>query len=90
MKVDAPLLATDLGAVGAEARELERMGYNGAFTFEGPHDPFLPLVLAAEHTSRLELATAIALALPRSPMQLAYLAHDLQMQSQGRLIVGLG
>ena len=90
MKVDAPLLATDLGAVGAEARELQRMGHDAAFTFEGPHDPFLPLVLAAEHTSRLELATAVALAFPRSPMQLAYLTHDLQMQSQGRLIVGLG
>ena len=90
MKVDVPLLATDLAVVGTEAREIERLGHDGAFTFEGPHDPFLPLVLAAEHTTRLELATAIALAFPRSPMQLAYLAHDLQLQSQGRLIVGLG
>jgi probable F420-dependent oxidoreductase len=90
MKIDGPLLATDLAAVAGEAGELERLGYDGAFTFEGAHDPFFPLLLAAEHTRRLELATAIAIALPRSPMQLANVAHDLQVFSKGRFILGLG
>ncbi len=90
MKIDAPLLATDLAQVPAETREIERLGYDGTFTFEGPHDPFLPLLLAAEHGPRLELATAIAIAFPRSPMQLANVAHDLQVYSQGRFILGLG
>jgi probable F420-dependent oxidoreductase len=90
MKVDAALLSSDLATVPAEVREIERLGYDGTFTFEGPHDPFLPLVLAAEHSTRLELATAIAIAFPRSPMQLANVAHDLQVQSRGRFILGLG
>src|SRR5574341_2209507 len=90
MKVDAPLLATDLNEVPAEARELEALGYDGAFTFEGPHDPFFPLTLAAEHSTRLELATAIAIAFPRSPMQLANVGHDLNIFSKGRFILGLG
>ncbi|MFM7142663.1 MAG: TIGR03617 family F420-dependent LLM class oxidoreductase [Alphaproteobacteria bacterium] len=90
MKVDAPLLATDLGAVPAEARAIEDLGCDGLFTFEGPHDPFFPLVVAAGHTSRVELATAIAIALPRSPMHLAQLAHDLQLFSKGRFVLGLG
>jgi probable F420-dependent oxidoreductase len=90
MKIDAALLATDLAAITAEARDFERMGYDGAFTFEGPHDPFFPLLLAAEHTTRLELATAIAIAFPRSPMQLANVGHDLQVMSKGRFILGLG
>jgi probable F420-dependent oxidoreductase len=90
MKIDAPLLATDLARVAPEAVETERLGYDGAFTFEGAHDPFFPLLLAAEHTERIDLATAIAIAFPRSPMQLANVAHDLQVFSKGRFILGLG
>jgi probable F420-dependent oxidoreductase len=90
MRLDAPLLASDLSLVGAEVRALEALGYDGAFTFEGPHDPFFPLVLAAEHSERLELATAIAVAPPRSPMQLAHMAHDLQLAARGRFTLGLG
>lgn len=90
MKVDAALTAQDLASVPAEVREIERLGYDGTFTFEGPHDPFFPLVLAAEHSTKLDLATAIAIAFPRSPMQLANVGHDLQVQSKGRFILGLG
>jgi probable F420-dependent oxidoreductase len=90
MRLDAPLLATELARVPAEARGLETLGYDATFTFEGPHDPFLPLLLAAEHTERLGLATAIAVAPPRSPMQLAHVAHDLQLASRGRFTLGLG
>lgn len=57
---------------------------------ESKHDPFLPLLLAAEHTDRLEVGTAIAVAFARSPMQLAYTAHDLQTYSGGRFSLGLG
>lgn len=90
MKIDAPLLTADLNRVAAEARNIERIGYDGTFTFEGQHDPFFPLLLAAEHTKQLELATAIAIAFPRSPMQLANVAHDLNVMSGGRFILGLG
>ena len=90
MKIDAPLLTSDLRAVGAEARALEALGYDGAFTFEGPHDPFFPLAFAAEHTTTLEVATAVAIAPPRSPMQLAHTAHDLNVLAGGRFVLGLG
>jgi alkanesulfonate monooxygenase SsuD/methylene tetrahydromethanopterin reductase-like flavin-dependent oxidoreductase (luciferase family) len=89
MKIDLPLLAPSLAEVPAEAGRLAAVGADGTFTFEGQHDPFFPLVLAAEHT-RLELATAIAIAFPRSPMQLANVAHDLQVYSGGRFTLGLG
>src|SRR5207237_8967156 len=49
-----------------------------------------PLVLAAEHTERIDLGTAIAVAFPRSPMHLAHIGHDLQAFSRGRFILGLG
>jgi probable F420-dependent oxidoreductase len=90
VKVDGALTTFHLPEVPQHAREIQALGYDGLFTFEGRGDPFLPLVLAAEHTSRVELMTAIALAFPRSPMNLAYVGHDLQVQSGGRFIMGLG
>jgi probable F420-dependent oxidoreductase len=89
MKVDGPL-HDNLADIPARSRELEAAGYDGAFTFEGPHDPFLPVLLAAEHTERLELSTAIAVAFARNPMTLAQTAYDLQLASEGRFILGLG
>jgi probable F420-dependent oxidoreductase len=69
---------------------LEEIGYDGAFSFEAKLDPFLPLVLAAENTDHLRLGTAIAIAFARNPMNLANIAHGLQVISQGRFILGLG
>jgi probable F420-dependent oxidoreductase len=69
---------------------LEEIGYDGAFSFEAKHDPFLPLVLAAENTSKLRIGTAIAIAFARNPMNLANLAHGMQSISGGRFVLGLG
>ncbi len=72
------------------ARRLEATGVDGAFTFEGPHDVFTPLVLAAGASTTLELATNVAIAFPRNPVQLAHQAWDLQLLSHGRFTLGLG
>jgi probable F420-dependent oxidoreductase len=69
---------------------LEAIGYDGAFSFEAKLDPFLPLALAAEHTQRLRLGTAIAIGFGRNPMNLANAAHGLQTISEGRFVLGLG
>jgi probable F420-dependent oxidoreductase len=71
-------------------RELEDIGYDGAFSFEAKHDPFLTLAVAAEHTDRIQLGTAIAIAFARNPMNLANLGYDMQLISGGRFILGLG
>lgn len=76
-------------AIGV-AQTLEDQGYDGGWTAETSHDPFLPLLLAAEHTSRIDLGTNIAVAFARNPMTVANLAWDLQAYSQGRFILGLG
>jgi probable F420-dependent oxidoreductase len=72
------------------ARQAERVGYDGLWSAEVSHDPFLPLVLAAEHTERIKLGTGIAVAFARNPMTLAVLANDLQTLSKGRFMLGLG
>ena len=90
MRVDGGILTTNPLDGAQQARELERLGYAGGFTFDGPHDPFLPLLAAASATEQLELSTAIAVAFARSPMLLAQLAWDLQLASRGRFTLGLG
>ena len=89
MKVDGGI-TTDMSKVPQAAKEVETAGYSGAWTAETAHDPFLPLVLAAEHTERIELGTSIAVAFARNPMLLANLGWDLQAYSKGRFILGLG
>jgi probable F420-dependent oxidoreductase len=90
MKIDGALLTADLAETGAAARALEAQGFDGISSFEGPHDPFLPLAVAAEHTTHVQLATAVAIAFARSPMLCAYLANDLQLLARGRFTLGLG
>ncbi|MGH9040701.1 MAG: LLM class F420-dependent oxidoreductase [Acidimicrobiia bacterium] len=90
MKVDGILMTADLGSMGERARAMEALGYDGLITAETQHNPFFPLTLAAEHTERMDLATGIAVAFARSPMDLAHVGHDLQAFSQGRFVLGLG
>ncbi len=89
MKIDTTLVG-DLVEAGPTAAHLEGLNYDGAYTFEGPHDPFLPLVAAAQQTDRMELCTAVAIAFARNPMLLANIGWDLQALSKGRFILGLG
>ena len=90
MKFDAALMTRELGRAGELAAALEAQGHDGLYSFEGPHDPFFPLVLAAQATSKLELATGVAIAFARTPMLCAQIAQDLQRLSRGRFILGLG
>jgi probable F420-dependent oxidoreductase len=89
MKLDVRLVGA-LGEAGAAAQEAEALGFDGAWTSEVGCDPFLPLALAAQATTRLRLGTSIAVAFPRSPVTTAHLAWDLQRLSGGRFVLGLG
>lgn len=89
MKVDGAI-APDPSHAAASARNTEGAGYDGAWCPETGHDPFVPLTIAAEHTERLQLGTAIAVAFARNPMSLAMTANDLQLAAKGRFLLGLG
>lgn len=78
---------TDVGQVAAEA-EVE--GYDGIWVLEASHDPFVPLFLAADRTTSIDLATSISVAFARNPMTTASVARDLQDFSGGRFTLGLG
>ncbi|HKP42004.1 LLM class F420-dependent oxidoreductase [Mycobacterium sp.] len=89
LKVDGAV-SSQLANVAQAASTLERRGYDCCWTAEINHDPFLPLVLAAEHTTTIELGTSIAVAFARNPMTVANVGWDLQAYSRGRFILGLG
>ncbi|MGI9326943.1 MAG: TIGR03617 family F420-dependent LLM class oxidoreductase [Pseudomonadales bacterium] len=89
MKVDTGVGA-NLNKVAAEAKEIEAMGYSGIMTAETSHDPFFPLLVAAQNTEKVDLMTSIAVAFARTPMTLANIGHDLNAVSNGRFVLGLG
>lgn len=89
VKVDRGI-PSRLAEVPEIARDLEAHGYDGCWTGEINHDPFLPLAVAAEHTERIQIGTSIAVAFARNPMTMAQLGWDLQTYSGGRFILGLG
>lgn len=90
MKFDVTIFPDDLNTMPNLARKVEDMGFDGLWTAETAHSPFLPLTHAAAATSKIELGTAIAVAFPRSPMITAQIAWDLAQQSNGRFMLGLG
>jgi probable F420-dependent oxidoreductase len=80
MRIDTNLVTSNLAEVPRLAQAAEAVGFDGVWTAEAGHDPFLPVALAAEHTERLEIGT----------MVFAHIAWDLQALSRGRFILGLG
>lgn len=83
--------ALGIGGIAQSARRIEELGFDGILSSEtAGHDPFFPLLIAAEHTKRIGLSTGIAVAFPRSPMVIAQMAWDLQRLSRGRFALGLG
>lgn len=91
MKVFA---ATDpqlpLAAVPAYAKRVEALGFDGLHVPETVHDALSVSLLALEHTERIVVRSAVALAFVRSPTLTAYTAWDLSAFSGGRFELGLG
>ena len=84
LKVDASifkggdnLYSGDLSDVPTRAKAMEALGVDGLFTLDSTIDPFLSLLLAAEHTERTELITGVAIAFARSPMTTAMQAWNI-------------
>jgi probable F420-dependent oxidoreductase len=90
MIIDTGFPHIEWDQVAGFAREAESIGFDGIWTSETQHDPFLPLAIIAEHTEKISLGTAVAIAFARSPATIAYTAWDLARLSRGRFILGLG
>src|SRR6202050_4320929 len=83
-------IGLDLARISEEARLAEALGYHGIVCEETKDDPFVVLALAAQATTRISLATGVAIAFPRAPAVTALAAWTLQRLSKGRFTLGLG
>ena len=90
MRVSLVLPVEDWRACGPAARAAEDDGFDAVTANELRHDPFAPLAFAALATERVQLATSVAIAFPRSPMIVANQAWDLARHARGRFVLGLG
>jgi probable F420-dependent oxidoreductase len=93
LRIDANIGTGSYGGledIRAAASAAETSGFDALWSSEAQHDPFLPLLIAAEVTSTLQVGTSIAVAFARSPMTLAQTAYDLQSLTGGRFMLGLG
>jgi probable F420-dependent oxidoreductase len=90
MLFDASLPPVALSEVPKIAQAAEALGFDGLWSTETMHDPFLPGPLVFASTQRMAFGTAVAIAFARSPATLAYTAWDLAQYSGGRFILGLG
>ena len=76
--------------MGAFARRVEAMGYDGLFVSDAIHDGLLLACQALSATSKLKVGTSVLIVFPRSPMNVALAAWDLQKMSGGRFELGMG
>jgi probable F420-dependent oxidoreductase len=90
MRVFTELPPADWRSVGPAAKAAEAAGFDALMTTELGHDVLAPLAFAAVATERVELTPSILVAFPRSPTVLASQAWDLQANSRGRFVLGLG
>src|SRR5213083_636221 len=90
MNIDGGLMTTDLRDAARLAAHAEQLGYDGLWTAEAGHDPYLPAALAATATERITVGTDIAVAFPRSPRSHAQVACHLQAAPRGRFVLGRG
>lgn len=90
MRVFTTLPSRHWREAGPFASAAETAGFDALMTVELGHEPFTPLAFAALATARIELTTSVAVAFPRSPTVLASQAWDLNANSDGRFVLGLG
>jgi probable F420-dependent oxidoreductase len=90
MRVYTILPQRHWGDVAPAAAAAEAAGFDALMTVELRHDPLTPLALAALATQAVELTPSVVVAFPRSPTALAQQAWDLQANSRGRFVLGLG
>lgn len=90
MRVETNLREVPFNEVGEAARLAEDLGFDSIAQSEVRRDPFISLAVVALNTNRVELAPAVAIVFPRSPMIVAYGSRNLHELSNGRFALGVG
>ena len=86
-----PFTGVPLHELGPLVRRIDEAGYDSVWSAESTEfDGFTPLVVAAEHSTRLRLATGIVNVYTRGPALLAQTTAAVANVSDGRFVLGLG
>lgn len=80
----------DITLASEKAALIESIGFDGMVSTETKDDSFIMTALAANATTKLEIATSVAIAFARAPYVTAMAAWRLQALSRGRFTLGLG
>lgn len=88
--VETSLREFPMPQVAEMARRAEAIGFDGLTFSEVRQEPMIVAAVAATSTTRVQLATSVTIAFPRSPTVLAYGTRNLQDLSGGRFSLGLG
>ena len=79
-----------MAMIGPMAKMVEDAGFESCWAAETTNTATISASVAVQHTTKINVGTAIALAFPRSPTITAMTAWDLDELSDGRFILGLG
>ena len=90
MRIDTTLLDKDLISSGDRAEAAEKVGHDTAWCTETGLDVFLQAYEVSRRTETIGVGTAIAVALARTPMTVAYSAWNIAGVADGRFTLGLG
>jgi probable F420-dependent oxidoreductase len=86
-----PFTGVPLHELGPLVRQIDEAGYDSVWSAESTEfDGFTPLVVAAQNSTRLRLATGIVNVYTRGPALLAQTAAAVANVSDGRFVLGLG
>ena len=88
--IRAPDKAIDLSTLLEDSKQVEDLGYDTLVVEETKDDPYQFMAIAAVGTTKLKLATSVAMAFPRAPAVTAMSAWSIQRLSKGRFTLGLG
>jgi alkanesulfonate monooxygenase SsuD/methylene tetrahydromethanopterin reductase-like flavin-dependent oxidoreductase (luciferase family) len=77
-------------ALSGMVKQMQNLGFEGAFALQIYGPPFVPLAAAATVTDTLKLGSGVAIAATRSPLETAYAAMDVDRISGGRFVLGIG
>jgi len=90
VRIDTTMVEKDLLVSGDLAAQAEARGLDAVWCTETGLDVFLQAYESVRRTSTIGVGTAIAVALARNPMTVAYSAWNLADVSGGRFTLGLG
>jgi alkanesulfonate monooxygenase SsuD/methylene tetrahydromethanopterin reductase-like flavin-dependent oxidoreductase (luciferase family) len=80
----------DAASMAGIAQSMEQTGFEGCFALQIYGPGFVPMAAVGALTKNLKVATGVAVAGSRSPVETAFASMDVDRITNGRFVLGLG